>query len=69
MRNALSCAARQGSESQQPIRITATNAEDLAVDNQERLLRAVAKRAIRRSMAARGMRSDALAFASGVLVA
>ena len=60
MRNALSCAARQGLESQQPIRILATNMEDLArphmnsraVDNQERLLRAVAKRAIRPHRAA-----------------
>jgi hypothetical protein len=52
----LSCAARQASEEQRPARITGSNAVDLArphmnsrvVDNQERLLREIAKRAFGR---------------------
>ena len=51
-RYALSCAARQSSEDGRPIRITGTNAVELArphtstrvVENQDRLLREVAKR-------------------------
>jgi hypothetical protein len=53
LRSALSCATRQATEAGEQIRITAHNAEDLAAphmhtmvsDNQERLLRQVAKRA------------------------
>ncbi len=53
LRHALSCAARQASEAGQPLRITGANAVDLAEphmntrvsDNQERLLREIAKRA------------------------
>jgi hypothetical protein len=54
-RNPLSCAARQAYESGQPLRITGTNAADLArphansrvADIQERLLREIAKKAVR----------------------
>jgi hypothetical protein len=60
-RSALSCAARQASEIGQPLRITSTNAADLArphmntrvADNQERLLREVAKKARRPGSGAR----------------
>jgi len=53
IRNALSCASRQASEQGQPIRITASNAVELAQphmntrvsDNQERLLQEIARRA------------------------
>jgi hypothetical protein len=53
MKDALSCAARQASESAQPLRITGANARELAQphmtarvsDNQERLLREIARRA------------------------
>ncbi len=55
LRNPLSCAARQASEAGRPIRIMGKNAADLArphtnsrvADNQERLLREIAKRAVR----------------------
>lgn len=55
VRNGLSCAARQASDGGQRLTITDTNAADLAqphintrvVDNQERLLREIARRAIR----------------------
>jgi hypothetical protein len=55
LRNALSCAARQASERGQRIQITGTNATELAQphmntrvsDNQERLLREIARRAVR----------------------
>jgi hypothetical protein len=55
VKNALSCAARQASEAGQPIRIAGSNAVDLArphmntrvSDNQERLLREIARGADR----------------------
>jgi hypothetical protein len=55
LKNALSCAARQASEADRPIRIAGANAEELAQphmntrvsDNQERLLREIARRARR----------------------
>jgi hypothetical protein len=55
VRSGLSCAARQASEAGQPLRITSENALDLAEphmntrvsENQERLLREIAKRADR----------------------
>jgi nucleoside 2-deoxyribosyltransferase len=55
IRKALSCAARQASEAEQPLVITGSNALELAqphmntrvVDNQERLLEVIAKRSRR----------------------
>lgn len=55
IRKPLSCAARQASEIGEPIRISRDNAQDLArphmntrvSDNQERLLREIARRAVR----------------------
>jgi len=60
IRNALSCAMRQASEEGQPLRIIGMNALDLArphmntrmVDNQERLLHVIARRAVRPRKAA-----------------
>jgi hypothetical protein len=61
LKRALSCAARQASEGGQPLRITDSNAAELAEphlntrvsDNQARLLREVAKRARRPHMGVR----------------